>query len=259
MNKFLNIAFAFLFLTSCTSNSISSDDEPPVISDLSIKGSNDEVDFSFAVGTKITLSSKFVDNQDLGSYKYDIHFAGDGHSHLEEEPSKKILDDWQVTINGDLKGTEENISKTITISELAKAGPYHYMVYCVDRAGNSANFKMQRFLISRADMPTFSNVTPDFDDLEVPAGSNFIVGVDVYALSGLSKITHILREAVLDSEDVIEPISELLDGTSKTHHSEQTIEIPADAKPGYYVLLILASDTNGNVGQEVLGFNVVSN
>jgi len=259
MKTVLYIIFLALFLGAC-SNNINSDSVKPIIENLSIVDEEGTDINRFTVGTTQKYSARFTDNEQLGSYKFDIHFAGDGHVHPDDITQKKSisLTEWSFTKNDNLDGSDKTITFTKVIDEEAKAGPYHCLVYSTDAAGNVAKYKEKNFIVVRDDMPLVTISEPDFTDLFIVAGSSFIVKGNVEALRGLSKLQYIIRTV---SEENVESIVNLgvnQDGTTKVEFSEEIL-IPEETAPGSYFLRILASDKEGSVsaGEIIKYFEVL--
>jgi hypothetical protein len=86
-------------------------------------------------GEDLYFSAVFSDNEALSEYKIDIHDAFDGHTH-----GKLIAAPWSLILINKLEGSRKEVELNISIPENVAAGPYHFMVYCVDMAGNQADF-----------------------------------------------------------------------------------------------------------------------
>ena len=250
----MNRAFVYIILVfvlmSCTP-SINSDVSPPIIENLEIVNLDTIGNKEFFVGTNIQFSANFIDNQGLGYYKFDIHFSGDGHRHVHSSSKKNVeeLYEWNFTKNGDLKGTEQNITFNKTIGLDVNSGPYHCVVYAIDAEGDSAEFVKSSFLISRVGMPFYTITSPDFTDYKVGAGGIINIIGTIRAVRGLSKLEYFIR--VVDdyeAENLVEN-SEIIEGEVKDKSLDFDISIPSDATPGKYILLLLASDKLGNVGE----------
>jgi hypothetical protein len=255
MKKLYYISIITLVLASCSST-INSDNVDPVIEDLILSNPNTVNYVEFPVESDVKFSAKFTDNELLGSYKFDIHFAGDGHRHTHVLPKKSIsLSEWNFTRNGRLSGTEQTVTFSKLIDEEANAGPYHCVVYLTDEAGNSAEFTEKDFIVIRDDMPLYIITAPDFNNLVVKAGSSFLLEGIARAEKGLAKLAYIVRPVEdLGGDDILN-FSELQDG-SKEIAISTTISIPADTAPGMYILLLLASDKAGSVAQHIESFEV---
>ncbi|MCD7938165.1 MAG: DUF4625 domain-containing protein [Tannerellaceae bacterium] len=96
------------------------------------------------IGERIDFEAVFTDNENLGSYKIDIHDAsghthghdesdGDyGHDHGDsKEDAFSFVDTWN------LSGISQTVKHTdILIPSSATPGAYHLVVYCYDASGN---------------------------------------------------------------------------------------------------------------------------
>lgn len=83
----------------------------------------------FTTGSTIHAELKFSDNQELASYKIDIHSA-EGHSH------HKHSEHWNYEFSGSLSGKNDEKHLDIMIPEEVTAGHYHFGVYAIDKTGN---------------------------------------------------------------------------------------------------------------------------
>lgn len=246
-----------LLFSSC-SKSIGNDTESPVIKELKVTDANDENRIGFLPESNIKFSAKFTDNQELASYQFDVHFAGDGHNHiLPVELNKKAINlvDWGFTKSGSVNGTEEIVTFMKEVDAEAKAGPYHCVVYATDEEGNAAEFKMASFIVEREDMPSFVVTNPDFSMFQVNAGGSFQLEGEVSAEKGLSILRYIVRAADDNYQYNIFDYEVPQDEEIDVVFSEK-IEIPEGTPAGSYVLLILAGDKAGSVGQHIETFKV---
>ena len=271
MKRLLTLTLLYISLVSCSHN-INSDNEIPVIEPGSLKIINlDSVNkFEFYVGTNIQFSANFIDNQELGSYKFDIHFAGDGHKHPNDYNENLIKSklQWDFTRNGEINGTEKKIvfnnkielkdDKGIVLHDEATAGPYHCVVYAVDEAGNSAVFVKSKFLIVNDEMPVYTITEPDFTDLKVAAGATMNIKGLAYGRRGLSKLAYIIRSVDDESADDLLHYSEQVKGNIKEVDIDLPIVIPSYSPAGNYILLLLASDQTGNVGEYFESFEITN-
>lgn len=269
MNKFLLLSILAISVISCSPH-INSDDEVPAIENLEIVNLDSVDNVRFFIGTNIKFSANFIDNQELGSYKFDIHFAGDGHKHPNdyEENLTSNTNDWSFTRNGKLNGTEHTVSfenkivlrddKGVEKEDEPNAGPYHCIVYAVDAAGNSAPFAHSSFLVANEDMPTYTITEPDFSDYSIGVGETMNLKGLAYGRRGLSKLAYIIRSVDDLTEDDLLNNSEVITGDVKEITIDTPIVIPSDATAGNYALLLLASDQVGNVGQYLAVFKITN-
>ncbi len=81
----------------------------------------------------ICLNAVFTDNEELKQYKINIHNAA-GHGH------KSALSGWDTTIIQPLSGRNRMVDFDIDLSNFPQKDTayYHYMVYCLDQAGNES-------------------------------------------------------------------------------------------------------------------------
>ena len=92
---------------------------------------------TYSVGSNIDFKAIFKDNKELSQYKIDIHDDIDVHGHNKTDSTVT----WSEALIGDLSGKEQAATRVIAIPVDAKVGPYHFLVKCIDAAGNEASFQ----------------------------------------------------------------------------------------------------------------------
>lgn len=101
-------------------------------------------DAEYYLGDTIIFTCTFSDDVELGSYKIDIHYNTDGHSHekstlyaMEETPFS-YSNSWEF--DPSLKESKVEHSEIILPDSIngqpVAHGAYHFGVYCSDAAGN---------------------------------------------------------------------------------------------------------------------------
>ncbi|GEM_PF-1212183 len=137
-NKFLSMLVLALavFTYSCSSD----DDGVMDTEDPVIMLNTPEDRAQFQPGEEIHIDVDFTDNVALSSYKIDIHWAGDGHSHrlvpMHDDHDHDHGEQFDFEETGELSGTEDHIHMHIEVPENAMHGPYHLGVIALDAAGN---------------------------------------------------------------------------------------------------------------------------
>ena len=133
------LAFSVLILDSCSGDDdqVVDTQKPEIV--LNSPGEHQE----FMPGEEIYLNADFSDNVELGSYKIEIHYAEDGHTHKGNEE----FAEWFYTETGPLEpgSVQTNFQKQIPvpleINNLPIAeGHYHFGIYLTDKAGNEQQF-----------------------------------------------------------------------------------------------------------------------
>ncbi len=141
--------FLFLSIIALSYSSISCDDQEdqdttsPVIS-LTAPAEGD----SLYIGHDIHFDVEFSDNTELASYKVNIHNNFDDHGHSDtymkathaDETPFSFEKSWTFEAqkrNEHVHHHEIVIPETINGKPVAD-GKYHFIVYCVDRAGNES-------------------------------------------------------------------------------------------------------------------------
>lgn len=133
--------FAFLGMLTVVSTALfvscSSDDDAdttkPVI-DLHEPEDGEEILIGDEHGMHIEMD--LSDNEQLSSYKINIHNNFDGHEHpAKAAAAGEVFEITKVYDISGLKNTHIHLHDII-IPETAAPGKYHLMVYCTDKAGN---------------------------------------------------------------------------------------------------------------------------
>lgn len=91
------------------------------------------------VDSHIHFDMYLEDNEELRSYKVEIHNNFDGHGHTKAESTGETVD-FSFNRSWDVSGLKnKNIHHhEIEIPANATHGAYHFMVYCTDAAGNES-------------------------------------------------------------------------------------------------------------------------
>jgi len=88
----------------------------------------------------VLFEAEFSDDTQLASYKIDIHYVSDNHTHTRhEEEEDDRLPEFNYQRSFTLSGTSERVShRNIVIPEGVLPGAYHLVVYCTDSFGNES-------------------------------------------------------------------------------------------------------------------------
>ncbi|MCD8165703.1 MAG: DUF4625 domain-containing protein [Bacteroides sp.] len=101
-----------------------------------------EEDAELIIGGVIGFKATFTDNEGLASYRIDIHYPSDGHTHSvrSDEPDQKDdRETFSFEGNWDLPNEPRaTVEYAIEIPEDVKPGEYHLVVYCYDVSSNQA-------------------------------------------------------------------------------------------------------------------------
>lgn len=134
----LAIAFSLVF------NSCSKDDDPanPTQSTdttlPTIKLDEPENGDALRIGSDVHFECDFADDVMLGSYMIEIHSNFDGHSHSTTRADEGEPFFFKKTYDLSGKRNSHEHHHDIVIPANAKPGNYHFMVYCLDAAGNQS-------------------------------------------------------------------------------------------------------------------------
>jgi hypothetical protein len=139
------MATTVIALNSCKEDS---DTEKPLIN-LIEPAEGDALQIGGAHGVHFEV--EFTDNEDLASYKVNIHPNFDGHGHTTYSSIEEVVD-FEYEKSWELSGRNASVHHhEITIPENVKSGAYHLMVYCTDAAGNEAHIAVNIALSHDAD------------------------------------------------------------------------------------------------------------
>ena len=127
---FSTIIFAAIIAFSGCKKDDQDNEKPTITLNSPVEG---EVILAGTDTSIICLNAVFSDNVQLKEYKINIHNAA-GHGH------KSTLATWDTTIIQSLDGKSRIVDFDIDLSHFNRAdtAPYHYMVYCLDQAGNES-------------------------------------------------------------------------------------------------------------------------
>ncbi|NLO69858.1 MAG: DUF4625 domain-containing protein [Porphyromonadaceae bacterium] len=132
-------------ITSCKKDEI--DVEKPVIQIVAPK---DHAVLKIGDEHGVRLDMLLTDNEALSSYKINIHGNFEGHNHAPKQRFKAPAENDSVQFEFTKVWTDISGQKSATIhhhdilipkeqnGKPIKAGPYHFMVYCLDKAGNES-------------------------------------------------------------------------------------------------------------------------
>lgn len=132
---------AVMLLAACSSDDdATTDTEKPVIT---IEEPHDEEEV--APGGEIHFDALFTDNQELASYKIEIHNAFDGHTHSVLKQESPEDNPWSFSQSYTIPPGEKSFEGHHHIEVPAEIngapvseGHYHFGVYVIDAAGNEA-------------------------------------------------------------------------------------------------------------------------
>ncbi|MGQ1785013.1 MULTISPECIES: DUF4625 domain-containing protein [unclassified Saccharicrinis] len=151
MKKILFVLPIFIFVFVACSSSDEVDTTKPTIELM--KPVDGE---AFHPGDKIEFICNFSDNDELASYKVDIHSAFDSHAHSAIQLKSGAEEDHGEAWDYENTWTFEDGLSTASVShqemvipvtilhegvsEEVAEGHYHLGVYCLDAAGNQSEF-----------------------------------------------------------------------------------------------------------------------
>ncbi len=135
--------FSILFLASCSDDDESlPDNEAPEI-DMVDPGDHEEI----APGGEIHFDALFTDNEELASFKINVHNAFDGHTHSSADLKQEASQDnpwsydevFEIEPGQTSYEAHEHIAVPAEINgEPISEGHYHFGVFVTDAAGNES-------------------------------------------------------------------------------------------------------------------------
>lgn len=114
---------------SCSNNDDEIDQTKPTITINSPK--NEE---HLHVGETIEVDALISDDRAVSSYKIDIHYAGDGHTHEH----RAAAEPWSYKFDEEISGNVSQfaIKRSISIPHNIQDGHYHFGIIAIDKSGN---------------------------------------------------------------------------------------------------------------------------
>lgn len=128
---YLAATTSVFFIVSCSDDDNTLDNEKPTI--VINEPTANEI---FHAGEEIHVDVDFTDNVALASYKIDIHYGGDGHTHSIKAEDHDHGIQWNYETTGTISGTTANVHLHIDVPADVLEGPYHFGVFAIDAAGN---------------------------------------------------------------------------------------------------------------------------
>lgn len=157
MKKFIitTLALSVLALNACKKDD--NDSKPKDTAKPAITLTTPTTGAEIVSGNAIVVAGKITDDTELSQYKIEIHDDFDGHTHLKTgSPTFKF----DTIVN--ISGKEALLNLTINTPVDVAAGPYHFIINALDKAGNEAPFAEADITIKNAMdsvAPTLSVVT----------------------------------------------------------------------------------------------------
>jgi hypothetical protein len=229
------------------------DTEKPVINTFLINQEQHEV--KVPASSTIVLEATFTDNDNLKTYKVDIHDGFDGHGHGKTNNYQRFS--YQNAFP--IEGTNAEETQEIDLPQNAAAGPYHCILRVLDDAGNEGQFAEIDLLVTNNGQAAVQITSPDFSgEVQVAKGSQLTLQgaitddidiEEIYVTLGPEAEDHGKRsQASLLYEGLFElpgPADESWDFAELNNN--KPIDIPAGAEAGHYQLKIAVTDSDGNM------------
>jgi hypothetical protein len=219
---------------------------PEVVSD-SLCGFLSERVIKVSTDSVLTIDLLFEDNQALSQYKIDIHQNFDCHVHERSAP-------WKLLKIVNLEGTYAEVSESFTIPTDASVGDYHFLVLCLDEAGNEADFVEYDIKIENA-----VDKLPPTVELSLPAADTSVVNKgDAFALEGTIADNLSLNNGRWElyyyntAGDEFTALQEYFSSTQGTEYILNTsFTLPPTATSGLYRFELKTFDEVNNEGLKV--------
>ncbi|MCG8310941.1 MAG: DUF4625 domain-containing protein [Cytophagales bacterium] len=209
--------FSMILLAAIGLVSCNDDDEPLDVTAPTIEVEEPVMGERFQAGAHAHFEATFKDDIELATYKIDIHENFDGHSHGRiasgaEDPS---LIKWTYSesfiIPEGLTLYEAALEDEIEIPSNTVAGPYHFIVQAIDKAGNSTGFQdnsaieMEVYIVNNS-QPVVDITNLENDELEIEVGVLFMAEGNVTdpttgTYAGMHALEVVLGEGTHDDHD----------------------------------------------------------
>lgn len=174
--KKISLALASLLVLGVSACKKNDDNTPKDTTKPVITLNSPSDDDEFISGKVISVQGKITDDTELSQYKIEMHNAFDGHTHKKTGATAFT---WDTIVN--ISGKEAVLNFEITLPVDIAAGPYHFIVNALDKAGNEADFAEAELVLKNAEdlvAPTLNittNPAPDANNIiTVDANTNEI-------------------------------------------------------------------------------------
>ena len=140
LNKILSLALIAMLTFACSDDDDALDAQAPVIEVM-----EPAVNSEFEPGDMLHIHAEITDDVQLSSYRIDIHFGGDGHTHRPVANAEGEHMEWSYDETGTISGTAHSLEKDIEIphhimhdgvEHEIEAGDYHIGIFIIDATGN---------------------------------------------------------------------------------------------------------------------------
>lgn len=223
-------------ITGCKKDN---DDEKPVIT-VNEPSNN----FTANTGADIHFEAEFTDNEELSQYKIEIHDNFDGHTHEKTETTP-----WTVNQIVDITGKSKTVHEHIEVPSDAPAGPYHFIVTCLDAAGNEADFVELEFEV----VNTSDVVAPTIDITSPTDGQQFTVGDNIDIIGTVSDDQEVEEVEVVIEREADE--TEVHDEDIHVHAQSGNINVSVSTNGwsagGYHIHISATDHVNNKTETEI--------
>jgi hypothetical protein len=161
-------------------------------------------------GDFILFEAGFIDDVELATYNIEIHdnFSGHGHGRIAKANDDPTLLKWafkeSFLIPEGLRLFEAILEDDILIPGNAMAGPYHFIIQAIDKAGNSTSFQDNsavelEIMITNESQPVVRITNLVNGELEIEKDKLFMVEGDISdptvgEYAGISSLDVVLAE-----------------------------------------------------------------
>lgn len=225
------------------------------------------------VGQDIHFEADFMDETELKSYKIDIHNNFDGHNH---KSTSDEYEPWLFQQSWNFEAGKKNAHihhHEVVVPELVNGkdiatGPYHFMVYCTDAAGNESWTVVGVVVAHPTDKqpPVFSGVSAPIIGQTFSTGQPISISATVSdnrQLAGL--FVALLPEGATQAEMTPAGCFAVMLHTHEAVHEKDSYTFTASITvgqtndnndpsklitwiPGNYIIMMKSIDESGNVG-----------
>ena len=163
------------------------------------------------------FEARFVDDFELATYNIEIHdnFGGHSHGRIAAKYDDPSLIKWShkqsFLIPSGLTLFQAVLEDEIRVPSNAIAGPYHFIVQAIDKAGNATSFQDDsavelEVFINNDSQPVINITNLENDELEIEKGVQFVVEGDVTdptigEYSGMHSMGLVLGEGLHEDRD----------------------------------------------------------
>ena len=184
MTKIFSVVFLFAAVTLFSSCDDSSDVVDVTAPTIEVDEPVEEEEFM--ANTYMHFEATFTDDIELATYNIEIHdnFNGHAHGRIASTADDPSLSKWMYNQSFEIPAGQTTynalLEDEILVPQNAMAGPYHFIVSAIDKAGNATSFQDDstveiEVMITNDSQPVVTITNLENDELHIEVGTLFMV------------------------------------------------------------------------------------